>query len=149
MENINKLMNSNITTSLNNSNVIEVIAGESNGSIIVLKTAKEHREFSLFVYCTWRLENESEIITGSNEPSDGNLLKIKTLIGEKILDVKQNRFNDLSIQFESKKVLSIFCSITGNVNWQDYTENWTFCDIEQNKCFHADNKNIIRTSEYE
>ena len=64
-----------IIDKINNSQVTEVISGGSNGSMIILKLQNlQNKIFSLFIYCTWRLEMETNVLTGNNELPNGNLL---------------------------------------------------------------------------
>jgi hypothetical protein len=140
-----------ILNKLVNSEIIEVISGGSNGSIIVLKLSNPQKhEFSLFIYCTWRLETETEVLTGSNECPSGNLLyESQLLLNDKIVFVQQNIFNDIIIKFKSKKKLNIFCDITPKCDPKYYTKNWTICNITENKCYSAGLNKEIHASVYE
>ena len=140
-----------VINKLINSQVIEVISGGSNGSIIVLKLRNiQTHEFSLFIYCTWRLETETEVLSGNNESPNGNLLyETQLLLNDKIVFIEKNIFNDIFIQFESKKKLNIFCDITPKCDSKYYTKNWTICDIAENKCYSAELNKNIQISAYE
>jgi hypothetical protein len=115
--------------------ITEVIAGGSNGSIVLLEV---DFKFLLSIYCAWRLEGEGKILTGwndSNDPVSGQLtIEIKKLAGDKIEHVSISEFNDLTISFSSGKVLNVFCDITSHIYSEALDENWCLCDMESNFC---------------
>jgi len=117
--------------------ITKVIAGGSNGSIVVLRIGEE--EFSLFIKCIWRLEDESNILTGWNESNDaehGNLtLQMKKLSGDFIKSTELSGFYDLKLHFLSGKTLNIFCDVTPHYEPEDYDENWLLCDIKGNRSY--------------
>jgi hypothetical protein len=139
-----------VLTKLIGKTVTEVIAGGSNGSIVVLHFGSS--EFCLFVKCVWRLEQVNTIITGWNESNDavnGNMTKrIKELAGDAIKNVEVNNFYDLKLRFVSDKTLNIFCDVTTHYEPEDYDENWVICDIQSNVCYAVNKDFAIVTSVY-
>lgn len=137
-----------ILTKLTGKKVTEVIAGGSNGSIVVLNFGES--EFCLFVKCVWRLEQVNTIITGWNESNDavnGNMTKkIKELTDDVIRNTELNNFYDLKLHFISGKTLNVFSDVTPYYEPDDYDENWVICDIQSNVCYAVSKDFTIATS---
>jgi hypothetical protein len=135
---------------LRSKEVTEVVAGGGNGSVIILKIGQN--EFSIFVKCAWRLQNERSVLTGWNEPNNaenGNLtLYIKNLLGDVISGTELSKFFDLKLRFISGKTLDIFCDVTPNYEPEFYDENWLLCDIKANVCYTVSKDFLIVESNY-
>jgi len=129
-----------VLDSMTNKKVLKVNAGGSTGSIFsldigdnLIKEEKGGRIFYqgecvLMVYSTWRLfdTHSQKPITGCHEDSDleGSMtLGLKGLLNDVIEKVLLTSFRDLSVVFQSGKVLSVFCDLTSNV---DAETNWFF-----------------------
>ena len=142
-------MINDILNRIQNKQISEVIAGGSNGSIILLLIGDQ--EFSLSVYCTWRLEHKDEVITGWNETNDpvsGDLTRnIIKLTGTKIIKIELKKFYDLILQFDNKFTLRIFCDLTPNL-YKESTENWTIADKIGDKVYVITNKFVIEEHKY-
>ena len=130
--------------------ITKIIAGGSNGSIVIVRIGDN--EFSLFIYCIWRLKEKDKIITGWNESCDsesGNLSKqIKLLLDKEIKNIDLSDFMDMKIHFVGGKVFNIFCDITPKYEPDDYDENWVKSDIENNKSYRLKNNFKIKVSSY-
>lgn len=129
--------------------VTKVIAGGSNGSIIILRIGDD---YSLFVYCAWRLEDGNKIITGWQEDYDaenGRLtIGIKELKNNIIAKIDVSRFFDLKIHFKGGEILNVFCDLTPNVKSGDYDENWVLGDLKENKSYILKNRFNIEVGTY-
>ena len=127
----------------------EVICGGSNGSIILLLIGNQ--EYSLSVYCAWRLEHKDKVITGWNETNDhetGDLTKnIIRLTRTKIINIELTKFYDLILKFDNNFTLRIFCDLTPNLS-DEYSENWIIADKIDNKVYVITNKFEIKEHEY-
>jgi hypothetical protein len=121
------------------------VAGEGVGSIFQLylggkiprqkpKTNKMLRddarwndaEYSLMVWCAWRLDGSQKPITGWLEPNDnaGPLVSgLVQLEGETVVDVRvHSPAWDLALEFSGQKTLQVFCDATRGTQ---RTENWS------------------------
>lgn len=131
--------------------VTKCIAGGSNGSIIVLDIGSD--EFTLFIYCSWRISKESKILAtwnDNNDPDSGNLtLEAKKLEGELIKEIKQTNFYDLEILFMSHKVLQIFADVF-NKGYEDEnaSENWSLGDKKNDINYSVTSNFEVHTSKY-
>lgn len=90
-------------------------------------------EFTLAIYCHWRLQENSRPITGSCESNEdeGILVKsIKGLVGESVSQVELiDECGDIAIHFGTK-TLKVFCVYTGNEDedyWPQWHTNWYIC----------------------
>lgn len=126
--------------------VLEVSAGKTTGSIILIHFGHKNHDYSLMVYSAWRLDDSrsKKPVTGNNEsnnPKTGVMIpEIKKLLGNTITDVDNNEFGDLVLCFDTGKILRIFCDITPNVD-NDYVDvNWVFYNIKKNKCYTFDKR---------
>jgi hypothetical protein len=149
MESIKNKSLKKVLSLLNSQKVSKVIAGGSNGSIIILDI---DNRYSLCVYCVWRLEHGDKVLTGWNESNDsksGNLtLGIKKLEGDTIKRIYVNQFYDLQISFYSGKVLNIFCDITPKYEPEECDENWSLADIIKNEVYTITKSYLIATELY-
>jgi len=136
------LLKERVIVKLFGKRIEKVIAGGSNGSIIILQT---ENELSLSIKCVWRLEDKNMVIAGWNESNDsltGNLTKqVKALMNEVIKDVEINDFFDIKIHFLNGKTINVFCDVTPNYEPDYYDENWIICDKQLNQCYSV-NKNF-------
>jgi hypothetical protein len=83
-------------------------------------------EYSLMVWCAWRLDGANEPMTSWLEPNDNSgpmVLGLAQLEGESVVDVRLcPPAWDLEIEFSGQKTLRVFCdAIKGN----ERTENWS------------------------
>lgn len=136
---------------IKNLTVTKSLAGEPSGSIFYLTFGDE--EYLIFVYCSWRLIQESKIITGwheSNEVPFGPLTKgINSLENDVIKEINLSKFYDLNIKFKSGKELQIFCDITPNLREGEYLdENWDFTNIKNNMTYIISKNQTIITQPY-
>lgn len=131
--------------------VVRVIAGGSNGSIIVLKIGNQ--EFSISIKCVWRLEHKGRVIAGWNESNDaikGNLtIQAKALTGEMIERIEISNLYDMKVYFLGDKILNVFCDVTPNYEPHSYDENWVISDIIENISYVASKNFEILTRPYE
>lgn len=145
-------MKVSILQSLLGKQINKVIAGGSNGSIIILDIGND--EFSLFIYCSWRISKENEVLSSSTENNDsktGNLtIEAKKIQGEEIVSIITTDLFDLQLVFKSGKVLSVFADITTNGYDSDaMDENWSLADKRNNIAYTISNTfKVITTSYY-
>ncbi len=140
-----------VLSKISGKRVVKVIAGGSNGSIIVLKIGEE--EFSIFIKCVWRMEHKGKVIAGWNESNDainGNLtIQAKALTGETIDKIEISELYDLRIHFSGGKMFNVFCDVTPNYEPELYDENWVISDITENISYVASKDFELLTRPYE
>jgi hypothetical protein len=127
--------------------VTSVIAGGSNGSIIILDFGVN--EFSLFVYSSWRISHQGQILATSqdnNAPLTGVItVQAKELTDDKIKKIELGPFVDLKITFESSKMLDIFSDLAKD----DITnQNWSYANKKENVCYNANNNVLFEKVKY-
>lgn len=120
--------------------VLQINAGSSSGSIFSIDIGNQlldkeknghtfkEGEYVLMVYCSWRLFDtiRNKPITSWQEDSNFNgsmTLGLNTLLEDTIENVLITAFNDVVVKFKSGKVLSVFCDLTLNKEWDT---NWFF-----------------------
>jgi hypothetical protein len=116
--------------------VWNVKGGESTGSIFSFEIGDKidrqsavltyEGEYSFMIYCSWRIVKDKKIITGwrENSSNGGPMMHgLLTLAGQTINEVKLNKYFDLEIKYGIDKILSVFCDLTPN---QEFEENWFF-----------------------
>ncbi|UVI32920.1 hypothetical protein [Paenibacillus spongiae] len=113
--------------------VNEVIAGGSNGSMVVIEL--DHN-YVLFLYCCWRMNDADSVLCGWND-QESCLVRIKELEGDTVLTVDVGAFYDIVIKFASGRELRVMCDITpGCEDGQE--ENWSICNKQANICYVVD-----------
>lgn len=129
----------------------EVIAGGSNGSVVVLRFGRS--QFTMFVYSVWRLEYKGKIISGWNESNDainGTLTKaVKSIQLQTLKSYSISEFYDLRLSFSNEMILNIFCDITPNYEPSHYDKNWMCCDIKANICYIVNKDFKVELTEYD
>ncbi|MES2728428.1 MAG: hypothetical protein V4643_15065 [Bacteroidota bacterium] len=129
--------------------ISNVIAGGSNGSIIIFDVDDN---YVLFIYCSWRLCLVGDVLVTSNDNNDANTglltTEIKKLIDSQIETININEFNDLIIKFYSNKILYVFSNINVDASESQYDENWSVADKSKNLVFTINEKNKILKSNY-
>ncbi|MCQ6557497.1 hypothetical protein [Paenibacillus mendelii] len=124
-----------IVQNLIGSTVNEVIAGGSNGSMVVIEA--DHN-YVLFLYCCWRLNDSDSILCGWND-QESYLIRIKELEGDRIQSMNMDGFYDFVMRFASGRELRVMCDLTpGCENGQE--ENWSICDKKTNVCYVVNNQ---------
>lgn len=118
--------------------LLKLTAGDGSGSIInfefgqALKEVShanhvfEQGDYSIMIYCSWRIAKESSIITtwkDSNHKSGPMLQGLDALKGLKVTSINLNDLNDLKITFEDTFSLNVFCDLGKNY---DFDTNWFF-----------------------
>lgn len=124
-----------------------VIAGGSNGSIILFDIKNNISKYVFFIYCSWQLTSEIDILNTSEDDPDffDELKKIKDDV---IININIDSLDRILIQFDSGKKLEVFCDITKNDDKGKEQENWSFCDITHNICYNYTNNFIFTTETY-
>lgn len=134
-------------------NITKVIAGGSNGSIVLFDLKKGEKEFVMYIYCTWRLSNNDKVLTSANAKnidSKSNFVKVlKLLEGSDILEINNENNRDFSIITNSEYRLDAFSDIIMDLNGCEERENWTLCNISDNICFNFTNNFEIKIEPYE
>lgn len=143
---------------IQNTKLLNVSVGKSTGSIVLLDFGhqKNKIEFSLIIYCAWRLDCKinNSVITGWNESSDlktGNLaIQLKKLENDIVRELVINDFGDINICFQSQKILRVFCDITPNIIEEGcLEENWGFSIHKENLCYTHNQDFSISVSKYD
>ena len=128
----------NFFKDIKNSKIEKIIAGGSNGSILLIDIVSNNNKYVLYIYCTWRLSFDNIVLTGSNDNSTSKrttfVVELKKLEEDTIVKVLANPLGDFSLVFNSDKRLDVFCDITSNGGDDDVRENWTVCNISENQC---------------
>lgn len=121
--------------------VFKIVAGGSNGSIIILYFGERKSQKSLSIYCSWRLSKDNEVLTGSNESSRTRIPKsLKKLKNLHLAKFVVSSLYDLTLEFTDGICLNIFCDITAYYPQKNYNENWYLADDSQNIVFTITNK---------
>jgi len=146
------IMIKKILNTIINGRITNVIKGGSNGSIILLEIKSNEKQYILYIYCSWRLSIMNKILTGSNEDAtDINSRyhkEMKMLEDDVIENMVINNLGDFSVNFKSKKVLDVFCDLTYRDNDGNLIENWTLCNVSENKCYNFTNNFSISEEFY-
>lgn len=117
---------------------LKVTAGSGGGSIITIEFGDQlnlspksfgkyniyEGDFSMMIYCSWRLESKDTVLTSWNEDNydDGPMvMNLKKLLNVKIKSYDLYSFFDLKIHFENEYVLSVFCDLSLR---QEFDCNW-------------------------
>ncbi|MDM8549321.1 hypothetical protein QUF72_04550 [Desulfobacterales bacterium HSG2] len=123
-----------------------VAAGEGTGSVVALDCgdkiprdrplrnvhlAEDQRrykaELSLFIWCSWRLDSDTEVICGATDPNDNDGPMINGLMN--LPDRRVESVDallpglDLTLRFDGPFCLRVFCDET---NIEDDYENYSF-----------------------
>lgn len=143
----------NVIKEIKGLEIIKVIAGGGNGSIVVLDIESDNNKYTLFIYCCWRMTLNDKVIIGWNDDiisEDSSSLKIlRSIKNSTIIDIEENDYGDFNLHLSNDKKLQIFCDITSNGNKDDINENWSLCDIKNNKCYNFNNRYDIVLGSYE
>jgi len=113
--------------------VINVLFGEAirrsapiNNPTLPAKVRDHDASHSLFIQCVWRLDGESEVVTGAwddNQPGGTMLEGLGPLVGDRVKSVWLGRpAFDLDVLFDSGKTLRIFCD---QINVVDDSPNYS------------------------
>jgi hypothetical protein len=116
--------------------ITKVIAGGSNGSIILLDLKDDSDNmFVLFIYCAWRITHAKQVIgTSTSDINNEKILsRIKSITNEHITDIDVNKFNDFSLHFSNDYRLDVFCD-NAKKDIEYPVDNWTLCNIKENTC---------------
>lgn len=134
-----------------NSNVTYSRAGGGAGSVLLIQFDKEGSAYSLFIACTWRIENGDKVITTSADNTTANtgpMAKgVRLLEGQKVLSVQMNKFYDLTLKFENDLRLKLFCDLTPT-NVYSSDANWDFSVIHEDKVFEVTSNFEIKKGKY-
>ncbi|MEM0942129.1 MAG: hypothetical protein AAF600_20555 [Bacteroidota bacterium] len=125
----------------------EVIAGGSNGAIIVINIGGK---IDVFISCAWRLFRNDTQITGWHEESVEKtsplVSGIKKLEGLKFVSCSFHSEFDFDLCFEGGFTLSVFADNTAKSR---IDENWAVCDISSNKCYTLSNEYALSEDVYD
>ncbi len=116
--------------------ITKVIAGGSNGSIIVLDLKNNSGDmFVLFIYCAWRISHANQVVgTSASDINNEKILSgIKCITNEHITDIDINKFNDFSLHISNDYQLDVFCDNTKK-DVEYPLDNWTLCNVRENTC---------------
>lgn len=127
----------------------KIIAGGSNGSIILMDLIKDNKKYVLYVYCTWRLSFDNKITTGWNDKDTFFVVELNKLVNDIIDGITSNSLGDFALIFKSGIKLDVFCDITSNINDSAMDENWSLCDISKNQCYNFTNQFSFLVEPYE
>jgi hypothetical protein len=130
----------NIIEKLKDAKIEKIIAGGSNGSIVLIDLAKGTDKYVLYIYCTWRLSFIDKVLTGWNDIDTVFVTELNKLENDIITEVILNSLGDFTLLFQSGIKLDVFCDITSNINDTSMDENWSFCDISKNQCYNFTNQ---------
>ncbi|GAA4022969.1 hypothetical protein GCM10022409_03490 [Hymenobacter glaciei] len=104
-----------VTQELSGQQVWRSRAGSGTGSIFTmefrptLKTDKPQSEFSLMVYCAWRIVEAGRIICTWHEDADNNIAPaLKTLEGTPVTKAILTEWGDLTIDFLNGRSLHVW-----------------------------------------
>lgn len=129
---------------LQNNKVDKIVAGGSNGSIILIDLIEHLDKNILYIYCAWRLSLNNKILTGSNDNSNSNdtifVAEIKKLENDIVKKVYTHSLGDFTLEFNSGKKLDVFSDITSNGGTDEVRENWVICDVSNNICHNFTNR---------
>ena len=120
--NINEILLSTI-----NSKVILSKSGGSTGSLWLIDF--EYKT-SFYIYCTWRIEHNNQVLASSNDDSTaivGRLTRsVKELEGNKLISFNLTKQYDLTLCFENDFSVKVFCDISYSQtdNGGTYDTNW-------------------------
>lgn len=133
----------NSLTEIKNASITKVIAGGSNGSIVLIDFKTKDANYVLYIYCAWRLSNKGKVLTGSNDNSETSdsvyVHELTNLDGDIINKISSNDLGDFSLFFKSGRELAVFCDITSNGFVDEKRDNWTLCNVSENMCFSLTN----------
>lgn len=139
--------NKNLKIALNNivgQKVLKINLGENTGSIINLEFGEELKivkkgkyefwegEFSLMIYCAWRLSKLESVLTSWQESNSIDGVMVRGLDGlklKRVLSVEISNFYDLFVRFEDDIELHVFTDLSAN---QNLDTNWFFRDVSKN-----------------
>lgn len=139
----------NIVNDIKEAKIEKIIAGGSNGSIILIDLIKDNNKYVLYVYCAWRLSFDDKILTGWNDIDIVFVTELKKLENDMIDNITLNSLGDFTLLFKSGIKLDVFCDITSNINNTSIDENWSFCDISKNQCYNFTNQFSFLVEPYE
>jgi len=120
--NINEILLSTI-----NSKVILSKSGGSTGSLWLIDF---ENKTSFYIYCTWRIEHNNQVLASSNDDSTaivGRLTRsVKELEGNKLISFNLTKQYDLTLCFENDFSVKVFCDISYSQtdNGGTYDTNW-------------------------
>ena len=136
----------NISEKMTNSKIEEVIAGGSNGSIVIFITKND---ISLDIRCAWRLFEKGKVLISSNQsdvsPNSYYKKTLDRLLNLKIINISFSKVMDVTINFEDELSLESFCDVVEPFNSVTDNENWTICDKNLNICYSINLKFEITT----
>ena len=139
----------NIVKDIKEAKIEKIIAGGSNGSIILIDLVKDNYKYVIYIYCTWRLSLDNKILAGWNDIDTVFVPELKKITNDIIDNVTLNALGDFTLLFKSGIKLDVFCDITCNINDTSINENWTFCDISKNQCYNFTNQFSFLVEPYE
>jgi hypothetical protein len=134
-----------------NSNVILSKSGGSTGSLWLIDF---DNKTSLYIYCTWRIEHNDNILTTSNDdttPITGLLTKtVRELEGKKLIAFDLSKQYDLTLKFEDDYCVKIFCDISYSEteNGGTYDTNWDLSMPDNDLVISISNYFKINKSKY-
>jgi hypothetical protein len=99
-------------------------------------------EFSMMIFCAWRVERDSKIICGTgdcNERGELTVEGIRILHGKRVRSVHVGKIPDLCIDFDAGYKLRLFCD-TKTSNKKSY-HKWYFVIMKLEKIVYSANEN--------
>lgn len=129
---------------LQSKKVDKIIAGGSNGSIILIDFIENSDKNVLYVYSAWRLSHNNKILTGSNDNPESDdtvfVVELEKLENDIVKSVYTHPLGDFTLEFDSGKKLDVFCDITSNGGNDEVRENWVLCEVSKNVCYNFTNR---------
>jgi hypothetical protein len=142
METIKKL--DEILNRMKGQTITEVIAGGSNGSIVILEVDKE---ISVFIYCAWRLYTNNTVVTWNDYLVEGTGLSyVRGLLNSRISNVERLNEFDLKVTFGNKRTLTVFSDLS--ISSTTIEDNWFVADKPNNNCYILNSKFEFVMSKY-
>jgi hypothetical protein len=132
----------------------KVTLSESGGSTGSLWLIDFENNTSFYIYCTWRIEQNNQVLATSNDdisPVIGRLTRsVKELEGNKLISFNISEQYDLTLCFENNYIVRVFCDISYSETDNDgaYDTNWDFSIPNQDLVISINNYFEIKTDKY-
>ena len=108
----------------------KVTLSKSGGCVGSLWLIDFDNNTSFYIYCTWRIEHNNQVLASSNDDSTaivGRLTRsVKELEGNKLISFNLTKQYDLTLCFENDFSVKVFCDISYSQtdNGGTYDTNW-------------------------
>jgi len=131
--------------------IIKSTSGGGAGSILKIEF---ENFYNLFIYCTWRVEKNDEVLATSNDNSEAIIgripQKVKMFENKKVLSFELSNQFDLELKIEENYCLKIFCDVSywGTEDGGTYDSNWELGVPDEDLYFKINNHFGIETGKY-